>query len=111
MLGALRTDGIVEQTANGGEIGVSAGADSRFGACGGVPELFEARVRPQSVSDVLRALRLQAVVAEAAKGVGIGVSAGADSKSKHFWPDAHLMDCKVVLALSISAIWMMPSAV
>ena len=62
-----------------GKRALSGGADSRIRAGGGAPELFEARVRPQSVSKVLRTFRIQAVFLEAANKGANEVSGGADT--------------------------------
>ena len=61
-------------------IEVSGGADSRDRASGGVLELFEARVRLESLAERPCALWTDAVAQEAVKGGRITVSGGADSR-------------------------------
>ena len=51
-------------------------------ACGGALEVLERRVRLESLREVLGALRLQRVNAEAANEGANGVSAAADSKGE-----------------------------
>ena len=53
--------------------------DSRIRAGGGALELFEARVGPQSVSDVLCTLPADVVLLQTANKGANGVSGGADT--------------------------------
>ena len=56
------------------------GADSAGrAACGGVLERFEGLVLGEALAEMLRALRAELVVAEAANKGQIGVSAAADT--------------------------------
>ena len=59
---------------------MSGGADSRHRASSGVLELFEARVRLESLAERPCALWTDLVVLEAANKGRTGVSGGADSK-------------------------------
>ena len=80
VLYALSTDAVVPETASDGEIRVSAAADSRNWACGGVLERRESLVCLEALCDVLCALRTQLVVIEAANRGKLGVLAAADSR-------------------------------
>ena len=77
---ALWTDAVAVETANGGQLSVSGGADSRDRASGGVLEDFEARVRLESLAERPCALWTDLVVVEAANKDRIGVSGGLDSR-------------------------------
>ena len=82
VLGALSTDLVGLQTTNGSRDEASGGADSRDRASGGVLELFEARVRLESLAERPCALWTDAVVPEAVNGGQITVSWGADNRQK-----------------------------
>ena len=80
MLGGRRIEGVVLETANESQNGVSAAADSRENARGGVLELLEGRVLLEALGEILGGLRVQSVVAEAVSTGRIGVSAAADGR-------------------------------
>ena len=61
-------------------VAMSMAADSRENARGGVLELLEGRVLLEALGEILGALRVQSVVAEAVSTGRIGVSAAADSR-------------------------------
>ena len=82
MLGGLCIEAIAAQTAEQNPITVSGGADSRDRASGGVLELFEARVRLESLVERPCTLWTDAVVEEAANGDQLSVSGGADSRDR-----------------------------
>jgi hypothetical protein len=78
-----------------------------LGGFGSLPDAREGCVDFQHVREVLGALKSEVVTFETESGnLALG---GADTKFSH--ASAHLMDTRVVLTLSASAIAMMPSVV
>ena len=64
MLGALKTDAVIPETASDGEIRVSEAIESGKKTCGGVLEFLERRVRLDSLREVLGAVRTEFVASE-----------------------------------------------
>ena len=85
ILGTFSTNIVACEPASKGRHVVSTRAHSRDQASGGVLELFEARVRLESLAERPCALWTDAVVPEAVNGGQITVSWGADSREGSNW--------------------------